>query len=197
MITTALEKESRMKRIISVVGFLVLAALLGFGQQTGAFFRIVAPTNTKITAFSSQGYLIWTNAATDGATCTVQRAATLAGPGNWVDYVQHRVTNATMTVRVLDPNPPAGMVLIPAGTNSGDDQDYGAYSLTVEALYMDATEVMWEKWQEVRDWSADKGARLIRGGAWDDNAGNAQCGSRDWFEPGVAYSVHGFRTVCR
>lgn len=352
------EKESRMKRIISIVWFLVLAALLGFGQQSGAFFRIVAPANTKITAFNSQGYIIWTNSATDGVTCTVQRAATLAGPSNWVDYVRHRVTNATMNVRVHDPNPPAGMVLIPAGMNVGNDPDFGAYALTIQTtLYMDATEVTWEKWQEVRDWSSakgydlsgagagkaadhpvqqvnwyecakwcnarsekegktpcytnadgsvytngsfscgcnwsasgyrlptkteweyaargglsgkrfpwgdvidhtranycaypqyyfydqgyagydtryatgefpyiftspagsfapngfglydmagnvwewcwessDKGARLIRGGAWDDNAGNAQCGSSDWFEPGVAYSVNGFRTVCR
>jgi hypothetical protein len=31
------------------------------------------------------------------------------------------------------------MVAIPAGTNSGTDPDFGPYSLTVQAFYMDGT----------------------------------------------------------
>ena len=59
---------------MSVVGFLMLTVMSGFGHQTGAFFRIIAPTNTKSTAFNSQGYMIWTNAATAGVTCTIPAA---------------------------------------------------------------------------------------------------------------------------
>ncbi len=159
-----------MKRTLSVVGFLVLTVLSGFGQQTGAFFRIIAPTNTKITAFDSQGYLTWTNAATVGVTCIIQRATTLTGPSNWVNYVQHEVTNATMAARVHDPNPPAGMVWIPAGTNSGTDPDAGAYSLTVAAFYMDATEVTKAQWDAVYAWAVANGYSFYYAGsgkAWN------------------------------
>ena len=153
-----------MKRIMSVVGFLVLMTLSGFGQQTGVFFRIVSTTNSWITALSSDGTLVWANAATAGVSCTIQRATTLAGPSNWVDYVQHGVTNVTMTVRIYDPNPIAGMRFIPAGINSGTDPDFGAYSLTVAAFYMDATEVTKGKWDEVCVWAATNGYSF-------DNAG--------------------------
>ena len=153
-----LEKTSGLKWIVSVVGFLVLTALSGFGQQTGAFFRVVAPTNTKIKAFDSQGNLTWWNAATAGITCTVQRATTLAGPSNWLDYVQHRVTSKTMTARVYDPNPPAGMRLIPAGMNIGTDPDFGAYALTIQtAFYMDMTEVTKAQWDVVYTWAVTNG----------------------------------------
>ena len=90
-----------------------------FGQQDTAFFRIVSPTNSAITAFSPDGTLVWSNDAT-GVTCTVQRAATLIGPDNWVDYVQHEVTNGLMALRLFDPAEPSDMVYIPAGSFSMD-----------------------------------------------------------------------------
>ena len=169
----------------------MLTPLLGFGQQSGAFFRIIAPTNTKITAFNSQGYLVWTNAATSGVTCTVQRAATLAGPSNWVDYVQHRVTNATMTARVHDPNPPVGMVMIPSGSNSGTNpitegeyydpiQYPQTYSLTVSAFYMDAIEVTKAQWDAVYTWAVTNGYGF-------DNAGSGRASNHpvqmvNWYD---------------
>ncbi len=52
---------------------------------------------------------------------------------------------------------PSGMVLIPAGTNSGTDPTAGAYSLTVTAFYMDATEVTKAEWDEVAVWGATNG----------------------------------------
>ena len=100
-----------------IVGlFVLLAAAAGFGQQAAGYFRIVSTTGAVITAFSADGSLVWTNAASVGVTCTVQRATTIAGPSNWVDYVQHEATNATMALRVHDANPPSGMMLIPAGS---------------------------------------------------------------------------------
>jgi len=50
-----------------------------------------------------------------------------------------------------------GMVLIPGGTNSGTDPDFGAYSLTVGSFYMDATEVTKAKWDEVYSWAITHG----------------------------------------
>ena len=171
--------------------FRVLTTPSGFGPQMGAFYRIIAPTNTKITALDSQGYMVWTNAATAGVTCIIQRAATLAGPSNWFDYVQHAATNATMAARVHDPNPPAGMVLIPAGMNNGtnplgvhESYDPGyhsefnyaqTYSLTVEAFYMDATEVTWAKWKEVCDWAVTNGYDLSGIGMGEAENHPVQC----------------------
>ena len=177
-----MEKDSGMQRMIRGIRSLavvlaLLTALSGFGQQTGAFFRIIAPTNTKITAFDSQGYLTWTNAATAGVTCTVQRAATLAGPSNWVDYVRHSATNATMALRVHDPAPPPGMALIPAGSfqmgdsfgGEGWDDELPVHTVYVSAFYMDRTEVTWAKWKEVRTWALANGYDMSAGAGKADN----------------------------
>ncbi len=166
------EKEPGMKKIMSVVGFVMLTALSGFGQSGAAFFRIIAPTNTKITAFDSQGYLSWTNAATAGVTCTVQRATTLAGPSNWVEYAQHVVTNATIALRVYDRNPPLGMELIPEGWfqmgdtfTEGYPEERPRHTVYVGAFYMDNTVVTKAKWDEVATWAAANGYDLTTGGA--------------------------------
>ncbi|MBN2164426.1 MAG: SUMF1/EgtB/PvdO family nonheme iron enzyme [Pontiellaceae bacterium] len=53
---------------------------------------------------------------------------------------------------------PAGMVLIPAGTNSGTVPESGAYSLTVtNSFYMDATEVTKAQWDSVYSWAITNG----------------------------------------
>jgi formylglycine-generating enzyme required for sulfatase activity len=60
----------------------------------------------------------------------------------------------------------AGMVLIPAGTNSGTDPDFGEYSLTNESdFYMDATEVTKAQWDEVYDWALDNGYSFSNAGS--------------------------------
>ncbi len=52
---------------------------------------------------------------------------------------------------------PEGMVKIPGGTNSGTDPDFGDYSLTVDAFYMDATEVTKAQWDTVYNWAVANG----------------------------------------
>jgi formylglycine-generating enzyme required for sulfatase activity len=86
---------------------------------------------------------------------------------------------ATVT-NAAPPQVPQGMVLIPAGTNSGADPDFGAYSLTVEAFYMDATEVTKAMWDEVRIWAADNGyADLAAGGG---KAANHPVQTVNWYD---------------
>ncbi len=140
------------------------AAPAALGQEGGAaFFRIVSPTNSQIKAFRADGTLVWTNAATAGVTCTVQRATALGSPTNWADYVHHEATNATMSLRVHDPKPPSGMVLIPAGSFSmGDSLDglpsaLPVHTVYVSAFYMDKTQVTKAKWDEVSSWAAANG----------------------------------------
>ena len=100
---------------------LKLAFLLGLtlavsprAQET-RFFRISGPVATSITAFRTDGTMVWTNAPTN-TTFTVQTATSLLGESNWVDYVQIPVTNGVNTNRLIDFNPPSGMVWIPSGT---------------------------------------------------------------------------------
>ncbi len=152
-----------MKRMVGVLGscLVLMAVSTGFGQQTAVYFRVVSPTNSMITALSSDGTLSWTNAATVGVTCTVQRATTLVGSSNWVDYVRHEVTNAAMALRLFDPTPPAGMALIPAGSfqmgdnlGEGGEAEWPVHTVYVSAFYMDKIEVTWDKWKEVRTWAA-------------------------------------------
>jgi len=73
-----------------------------------------------------------------------------------------------------------GMVLIPAGTNSGTDPEEGKYSLTVEAFYMDATEVTKAQWDEVYNWAVSHGYSFT-------NAGSGKVSSHpvhtvDWYD---------------
>ena len=76
------------------------------------------------------------------------------------DWSGNLSENVRATVTADDgrtPAVPQGMVRIPGGTNSGTDPDFGAYSLTVEAFYMDATEVTKAKWDEVYAWAIAHG----------------------------------------
>ncbi|MBN2163340.1 MAG: SUMF1/EgtB/PvdO family nonheme iron enzyme [Pontiellaceae bacterium] len=66
------------------------------------------------------------------------------------------------------------MVLIPSGTNSGTDPDFGAYSLSVDAFYMDATEVVNDTIVEVMQWAYDNGRILISASTVQNATGDAQ-----------------------
>jgi formylglycine-generating enzyme required for sulfatase activity len=74
-----------------------------------------------------------------------------------------------------------GMVRIPAGSNTGSDPDFGAYSLAVaEPFHMDITEVTWAKWREVRDWAVLNGYDLADVGVGKADNHPVQRGS--WYE---------------
>jgi len=101
---------------------------------------------------------------------TLQQRTDLTS-GNWTNVVgqvgvsgnggtvtlQHNCTNATTFYRVSGAprvtQEVGDMVQIPAGTNSGTDPDYGAYSLTVDTFYMDTTEVTKDQWDVVFSWA--------------------------------------------
>jgi sulfatase modifying factor 1 len=75
--------------------------------------------------------------------------------------------------------PPAGMVAIPAGTNAGTDPDFGAYSLTVSAFYMDKYEVSKDQWDAVKTWGASNGYTDLAAGA--GKAGTHPVQTVDWY----------------
>ena len=146
--------------------FTALALFAGVhhaAAQGARFFRISGPVATTITAIRADGTLVWSNALA-GTNYTIQTAAALPGGTNWVDYVQLPVTNSVNTNRLIDFNPPDGMVLIPAGSfkmgNSIGDSDITDATPTnvyVSAFYMDVNLVSSNQWWSVYAYATNHG----------------------------------------
>lgn len=88
------------------------------------------------------------------------------------DWPGHAGSNFVATVTATkmeeeDTGPSKGMVRIPGGTNSGNDPEFGSYSLTVESFYMDKTEVTHAHWKRVYNWAVAHGYSF-------DNAGSGK-----------------------
>ena len=150
------------------IGLGALALGTAVAAQEAHFFRIAGPVPTTITAVGADGYITWTNVATN-ATFTVQTAASLLRESNWVDYVQVPTTNEVTTNRLYDMNPPSGMVLIPAGsftmgdtfnegvTNAGLAQELPLHTVYVSAFNLDKNLVSYALWQQVCQWAISHG----------------------------------------
>ena len=139
-------KEAMKTQIYSLfIGLAVFAGVHPVSGQETRFFRISGPAATKITAFRLDGTMVWTN-ATPGTNYIVQTVSSQPGETNWVDYVQLPVTNFVNTNWIIDPNPPTGMALVPAGSfQMGDsldgESDAPVHTVYVSAFYMDQTDV--------------------------------------------------------
>lgn len=143
-----------------------IVASLSAGEAL--FFRIAGPVPTTIAGFSADGYLTWTNVATN-ATFTIQSAPYLVSRSNllvytnWIEYLQVPVTQSVTTHRIINPNPSSGMALIPAGSfTMGDSLDGFSnatplHTVYVSAFYMDRTEVTKGLWDEVYNWAITHG----------------------------------------
>jgi formylglycine-generating enzyme required for sulfatase activity len=152
-------------RMITLRLLLPLTVLLSAHADDARFFRISGPVASTITAFSTGGYVTWTNSPTN-ATFTVQAAFSLVGPGNWVDYVQVTITNPITIHRLYNPNPPFGMTFIPAGTftmgncmdtNEGFASELPLHRVYVSAFFMDKYELTKERWLNVYHWATNHG----------------------------------------
>ena len=169
--------------------FIVLALIVSVLQaaaQGARYFRISGPGETTIAAFNPDGTMVWTNAQ-PGTDYIVQTVSSLPGGTNWVDYVQISVTNSVNTNQLVAFNPPAGMVLIPAGSfTMGDtldgNSDYDAYptNVTVSAFYMDVNLVSYGQWQTVFDWATTNGYGFVDAGS--GKAATHPVQTVDWFD---------------
>jgi formylglycine-generating enzyme len=178
-----------MKATSKVVRIVLGAIALGTVAVQGAqFFRIVGPAATKITALSVDGYLTWTNAPTN-ATFIVQTARSLLNSTGWVDYIQVPVTNALAVERIYDPNPPSGMVFIPAGSftmgncmdpNEGTMGELPLHTVNVSALYMDRYLVTYQLWSDVYAWATSHGYSFDNAVA--GKAANHPVQTVDWYD---------------
>lgn len=181
-----------MMKMHAVVVLFLCAVSVAFGQTNRtAFFRISSPSNAVITDFNPiAGTLSWSNDVT-GVTNQFQRAYTLDGMSNWVDFVQLiSMEPVTISERLIDLNPPEGMVLIPGGVNSGTNplgigeshSDFytSTYSLTVSSFYMDRTEVTKAQWDTVHNWAINNNYQF-------DNAGSGKASNHpvhtvNWYD---------------
>jgi formylglycine-generating enzyme required for sulfatase activity len=133
------------------------------GQNETIFFRISASTTTVIKAVSPQGLMTWSNAVI-GTTGFVQKATTLEGETNWVDYVEFAATGTVAQLRLFDLQAPANLAYIPAGYFTMGDTFTEGYSdeqplprVYVSAFYMDRFEVTKALWDEVYNWAVNHG----------------------------------------
>jgi formylglycine-generating enzyme len=153
--------------------------------EEARFFRIVGPTVTSISSFTPDGYINWSNAQ-PGSTYTVQTAARLGAATNWLDYIQVPAGNNVVTQRLYDPNPPSGMVLIPAGSfTMGDIVDGSGTSLPlhtvyVSAFYMDQYLMTKSLWDTVYQWATNHGYTFDYAGS--GKASNHPVQTIDWYD---------------
>jgi formylglycine-generating enzyme len=137
------------------------APACAFADDSG-FVRIVGPSTTAITALTPDGYITWTNAQA-GPNYTVQFTRRLGAATIWADYIRIPASNNVVTHRLYDPNPPSGMVLIPAGSfTMGATIDLIGPALPlhpvyVSAFYMDMNLVTYALWTNVYQWATNHG----------------------------------------
>ncbi len=155
----------------------------------GGLVPLCVQAQVQIVSFESGGSLVCSNLAA-GSTATVEWAS--APGGGWTNGAHGSARFAVGSNGLLEAEvpmglapamffrvqghergteviPPAGMVLIPAGTNSGTnplgpgDPAYDPfwypsnYTLTVSAFYMDKYEVTKALWDEVATWAISHG----------------------------------------
>ena len=169
-----------MNKIWSVLGFICSLSLIATGQDF------------MITSFPGNGTVVW-EYPTNGVTSYRVEWASQAG-GPWTDTWNNLrgIAPTGMTMAAAVPmfyrvmatvtNLPApdGMVLIPAGTNSGIDPDFGAYSLAVGAHYVDRTEVTKAQWDVVYSWAVVNGYGF--GNAGSGKASDHPVQMVDWYD---------------
>jgi formylglycine-generating enzyme required for sulfatase activity len=152
--------------VLAVVGIFTTTAITQINEA--AFFRISSPSNAVITELDpARGTISWSNGVT-GVTNQLQRVFDLTVTNGWTDFVMLVSTGATVCIeRIVDLDPPVGMVLVPGGMNDGTNplaagESYSSfypssYVLNVSAFYMDATEVTKAQWDVVYNWAVTNG----------------------------------------
>ena len=142
--------------------------LVLFLFQASAIFAEVL----TISSFDRGGKLTF-DSITNAASYRVEWASSPSGPwtNSWTALTHITApTNGSVTCSVpmfyrVVAEMGIPMVQITAGTNAGTDPDFGAYSLTVIAFYMDETEITKRQWNTVKIWAEANGYSFDNPGA--------------------------------
>ena len=160
-----------LRRAMTIAAFALLVAGPARAQPDRQFYRLVGPTNTQFLDFGPNGMAVWSNAAT-GTYGIVQHAASVQAESNWIELLQCPATGTVFSLRLFDPDPPAGMVFIPAGRfQMGDSFDEGSsderpvHDVVIGAFYVDKYEVTLALWEAVRQWAATNGYEFEAAGS--------------------------------
>ena len=167
-----------------IVASVLFASVHQTAAQGARFFRISGPAATTITAFNSDGTLVWSNAQA-GTNYTIQTVSSLPGGTNWVDYVQIPVTNSVNTNQIIDFSLPVNMAFIPAGAFTmgdtlGDEPNLIPTTIMVSAFYMDVNLVSYSQWQLVFSWATNNGFDFVHTGS--GKAANHPVQMVDWYD---------------
>ena len=139
---------------------------------TGGEYKIGAGTWTADAGTVTNNQQVYVRVTSSNASLTAVSATLTIGT----------VSDTFMVTTKPDTTPaPAEFAQIAAGTNSGTDPDFGAYSLTVSsAFYMGKYEVTKAKWDEVRTWAESHGYSDLPAGA--GKAADHPVQSVNWYD---------------
>jgi formylglycine-generating enzyme len=148
-------------------------------------------TNLGIAPAGNQTVLFWPTTATNSV---LQSTTNLASP-NWatvsngipLNAVGVSNTSPATFFRLYNTNPPAGMVLIPAGSftmgntiGDSDITDANPTNVMVSAFYMDTNLVSYGQWQMVYSWATNSGYGFVNAGL--GKAVNNPVQTVDWYD---------------
>ena len=174
---------------------ILLAGALAVQADDATFWRIRSTNATVITTIDVNGTLAWSNSV-PGNNEQVQRATILYPVADWQDYVLVPATGIVTSVQAFDLQPPADMVLIPAGSfvmghatnvfpvDEGNPDELPQHTVYVSAFYMDKYEVTSNLWRKVYTWAMNDGYiyGYSFGGSWGGKASTHPVRSVDWYD---------------
>jgi formylglycine-generating enzyme required for sulfatase activity len=167
---------------------------IGLALLAGVSPMLAQVTNLGIAAVGQQSLLYWPAGSPTNNNYILQSTTNLAAP-NWttekypVPVTASTVSNTTPAkfFRLVYTNPPAGMVLIPAGSflmgnsiGDSDIMDANPTNVYVSAFFMDTNLVNLSIWQAVYTYATGNGYTFTHTGL--AKAGNNPVETVDWFD---------------
>lgn len=174
------------KTLLGFWAAMLLAASAAIAGEPRGFYRITSADDTGFTDFGPNGIAVWTNAVIGGAGRIQCATALPAAEDDWRDAFFFTATGAVMSVTLPLECPPAGMVLIPAGSfamgnatnvfppDESWPDELPQHTVFISAFFMDQTHVTETHWDQVRLWAVDRGYDDLPLGSWRDGTNYSQ-----------------------
>jgi formylglycine-generating enzyme required for sulfatase activity len=167
----------------------LLGGQIAEGATETRFYRVVAPTSTVITAFTTSGTIAWSNNIV-GSTCRID-AVTALHDTNWTHGTEIIVTAVVASVNVFTSGPSAEMSFIRAGAfvmgdvmADGYTAEMPIHTVAVSAFFIGRFEVTKAIWDDVLTWATNRAAAVRYGfdNLGDGKAANHPVQNVFWFD---------------